>query len=270
MRAALFTGLAMALIALAACGGADPDETVSPAAAPAESTVAATTEPTATAAAEPTGSDTPEPTAIVTAEPTVTETPEPTPPEAAEERQMGQLDGYVFVVTEGSEATFTVEEQLASLTLPNDAVMRTNSLSGTVHFDGRSFQVEVDLRTLSSDQSRRDQYVRLRMFPQDPIATFTVEDILPLPDGFTTGEEVTSSVAGELVIRSNTTPLTFELEARDDGHTVFVLGRTQFTWDQLSLDPPAARSVVWVADEVRVEILLALDPVLESELAEEE
>ena len=34
---------------------------------------------------------------------------------------MGEYEGVTFVVSEGSEATFTVTEKLASLSLPNDA-----------------------------------------------------------------------------------------------------------------------------------------------------
>ena len=58
-------------------------------------------------------------------------------PADAMERTAGQYEGITFNVSEGSEATFTVEEQLANLPLPNDAVLRTTSaLTGIVNFDG--------------------------------------------------------------------------------------------------------------------------------------
>ena len=180
--------------------------------------------------------------------------------EQPDERLAGEVEGIVFVVGGESEATFTVEEQLARLAVPNDAVMRTNALSGEVRLDGGEFAVEIDLTTLTSDQGFRDRYVRTRMFGSDPRAVFAVPDAGELPAGFGDGETVTTSVTGTLTLLGKEFPLSFDIEARDDGHTVFVLGRTQFTWEELEVPVPQVQSVVWIADEVRVEVLLALEP----------
>ena len=158
-----------------------------------------------------------------------------------------------------SEATFTVNEKLASLPLPNDAVMRTEALAGEVHFDGRPSVITIDLHQLSSDQARRDRFVRERMFPNNPIATFTLPDAGPLPDEFTSGEPATGQITGELDIDGFQAPITFEIEARDDGDVVYILGRTTFTWDQLNIPPPNL-PFVQVKDEVHVEILIAARP----------
>ena len=144
--------------------------------------------------------------------------------------------------------------------MPNDAVLRTTALSGEVHLDGRPSVIQIDLQTLSSDQRFRDQYVRTRMFGEYPTAIFTLSDIDHMPDGLALGEEVMTQVTGSLEIRGNTFPIGFEIEARDDGDTMFILGRTTFTWDQLDIPPPSARSVASIEDEVRVEILLAVVP----------
>ena len=93
-----------------------------------------------------------------------TPAPSPTPEAEASMREMGEYEGITFVVSGGSEATFTVEEQLARLPLPNDAVMRTTTLSGEVHLDGRESVIQIDLHSMSSDQEFRDRYVRTRMF----------------------------------------------------------------------------------------------------------
>ena len=173
---------------------------------------------------------------------------------------MGEVDGVTFVVGEGSEATFTVTEQLTNLPLPNDAVMRTTGLSGEVRLDGGASEVSVDLHSMTSDSSGRDGYVRFRMFPNQPSATARFGDLRPLPDGFTDGEKVSTSATGELSINGVTHPLAFEIEARDDGEVVYVVGRTTFTWADIGMPRPSARIVVSVEDEVRVEVLLALRP----------
>ncbi len=202
-------------------------------------------------------------------EPTATIADLPTVPAATEVptlelsplgRAIGDYEGVTFVVSPGSEATFTVEEQLVDLPLPNDAVMRTAALSGEVHLDGRLSVVSIDLQTLASDQRFRDSYVRNRMFGEHPTATFAVPDIGPIPAGLAAGDEVMTQVTGSLYIRGRTFSIEFEIEARDDGDEMFVVGRTTFTWEQLNIPRPTARSVTSIEDDVRVEILLSLTP----------
>ena len=248
---------------------APPPATAMPAtAAPAQPTAPPATEPAATepepepagATAQPT--DTPQPTA---APPPATAAPEPTEPAATEPPQLlqpGQVENVVFVVGEGSEATFTVNEKLNWLDLPNDAVMRTAALSGNVYLDGQPSVVDIDLHSLSSDSSRRDGYVRQRMFPNDPVATFTVTDLGQLPNPFTVGEEVSREVAGQLSVRGVTKPITFEVLARLDAERLFILGRTTFTWAELEIPPPNIPGRIQVKEEVQVEVLLSATPTL--------
>ena len=173
-------------------------------------------------------------------------------------REIGDYTDVTFIVSEGSKATFTVGEQLVRLPLPSDAVMHTTGLSGEVYLDGRPSVIQIDLHQLSSDQRFRDAYVRRAMFPNSPIATFTVPDIVPIPDGLAKGDEVTGQVSGLLDIRGVTVPIVFDIEARDDGDVMFVLGRTSFTWDELGIPTPTSIAVASVDDEVRVEVLLAV------------
>ena len=67
-------------------------------------------------------------------------------------------------------------------------------------------------------------------------------------------------VSGSLEIRGITVPLVFDIEARDDGDRVVILGRTTFTWQQLDITPPKAGPVTSIEDEVRVEVLLSVEP----------
>lgn len=166
-----------------------------------------------------------------------------------------------FVVGEGSEATFSVDEELATVTVPNyEAVLSTEELSGEVRLDGGGSLVTVGLHRMTSDNEFRDRYVQRRMFPNQPTAEVAFGDLTPLPDGFANGDAVTASVEGTLRINGLDVPLTFEVEARDDGDLVYVVGRSSFTWDDIQEPVPTARSVVSVDDTVRVEVLLSLTP----------
>ena len=207
---------------------------------------AVATEPPATTAAAPTA-EMPEPTATPQPEPTAVVEPEA--PAAAG-----------FTIGEGSEATFTVNEKLAWLDLPNDAVMRTTGIAGTIYLDGQATVIELDLHSMTSDSDRRDGYVRNRMFPDHRTATFTVSDLGDLPDPLPEGEEIARQVPGELSIKGVTKPITFDVVARKDPDKLFILGRTTFTWDDLEMPPPNIPGRIEVKDEVRVEVLLSAIP----------
>ncbi len=178
-------------------------------------------------------------------------------------RSIGVVDGVSFMVTDESEVTFTVGEQLTRLPLPNDAVMRTNALSGEVYLDGRPSSISFDIHTLKSDQTQRDNWVRTRMFPDDRIATFILGDATPLPKGFTDGDTSAFTISGLLQIRGLSVPLDFEIEARDDGDVLFILGRTTFEWSDIEMDVPNSRGTISVENEVQVEVLLKARPLIE-------
>ena len=209
----------------------------------------------------PSGSDptAPRPDNIDEAPPTPAAAEEPTPTlEPAPATEDVAASGYV--VGEGSEATFTVNEKLAWLDLPNDAVMRTVGLTGAIHLDGQPSVIELDLHSMTSDSDRRDGYVVNRMFPDHRTATFTVYDLGDLPDPLPEGEVISREVAGELAIQDVVKPLIFEVEARRDPDKLFILGRTTFTWDDLEIPPPNIPGRIEVKDEVRVEVLLSALP----------
>ena len=113
---AITVALAVFLLVVSACGSVDV-------------TVDRTT---STPAPDPTPTSAPADTPAPTSAPADTSSPTEPPP-----AEPGSYEGVTYVVGEGSEATFTVEEKLSSLPLPNDAVVRTTALSGEVHFDGR-------------------------------------------------------------------------------------------------------------------------------------
>ena len=68
------------------------------------------------------------------------------------------------------------------------------------------------------------------MFRNSPVAVFTVDDLSDLPDEFFSGVTFLRQVTGILNINGIDVPLTFDLEVRNDGGVLNVLGRTVFTW----------------------------------------
>ena len=212
-----------------------------PAAAPTDTPTAPAATPTAAAASTEVPTRAPTEAAVP-----ATEAPTPEPEES----------GQVFTIGEGSKATFTVEEELGRAPIRFDAVISSTGLTGTANLNGQPSVVTLDLHSLESDQNFRDQYIRSRLFPDTPEAVVTVDQLPDLTQGFLDGEETSGQLNGSLQIGETATPVVFDVTARKDGDTINILGLTTFTWEQLGLSKPTARSVVYLADEVRVQVLL--------------
>ena len=217
---------------------------------------AAATEPAPTATAappatQPAAAAAPPQTRSSATAPPPTAAPTAAPPPA----ETAPAPAMAFTVGPDSRATFTVEEELARVPVRFDAVIESDDLSGNVHLNGGSV-ITLGLHSLESDQDFRDRYIRSRMFPNTLAAVFYVESLPYIPDDFYQGETITRTVSGTLRIGETETPLDFEVEARHDGEVLNLLGRTSFTWEQLQLEKPTARSVVYLADEVFVQVLL--------------
>ena len=240
-----------------------PAATQAPTSAP--TTQPAVETPTEAADVSPTAAQPPAPAATETTETAasaasmdVADTPQVEQADNTPVQQATAQEGTTgaYLVGEGSKITFTVGEVLARSPARIEAVMRSTALSGQINIDGEPSTIQVDLHTLSSDQQYRDRYVRTRMFPNDPIAAFTVESVGDLPPEFHGGDTFQRRVSGTLSLKGKDFPLTFDLEVRNDGNVLNVLGRTIFTWEQLEIPVPTARSVVSIEDDIHVQILL--------------
>ena len=164
--------------------------------------------------------------------------------------------GGVYSVGEGSEATFTVNEKLSRLPLPNDAVLRTEEISGEIDLSKGSASLVINLHALKSDQSRRDGYVRDRMFPRQPDATISITEFPEIPASFTDGETLTSSVTATVNVNGTDAEIEFSIEAWLDPDRLLVLVKGDFVWADFGMTAPVSRLFV-VTDDVHVEVLVS-------------
>ena len=237
---------------------AQPDATAEPAPTTSDAAPAtqAPTEPSPTAAPTATTAPT-EPSESPEPNEGPADTPTPVPTEAPEEvPSESEVGPDSFIVGEGSQITFTVEEELNRTPVRFDAVISGTGLAGYANLDGSPSVITLDLHSLESDQSFRDRFIRDRMFPNTPVATVTFDQLPDLPQSFFDGEETEGTLDGSLQIGDTITPLTFDVIARHDGSVINVLGKTTFTWDELGLGKPVFGPVAYLADEVRVQVLV--------------
>ena len=163
--------------------------------------------------------------------------------------------GGTFVVSNGSRGLFKVDETLRGA----DVVvsMETQTLNGIVDFSGNRAEVEIDLHSLQSDQSRRDRYVREQMFPGQPSAYVQFSNLGDIPDAFFDGGyEHNTQLVGTVNVNGVDAELMFDVTARlDNGANLVILGVSQFVWEDFGMTAPVSQ-IFTVEDEVTVEILL--------------
>lgn len=173
-----------------------------------------------------------------------------------------------FVVApEGNEARYRVREQLAGLSLPNDAVGVTSAVSGTIVVDAASGRVlanasriVVELGGLTSDQNRRDNYVRRRTLEteQHPTAILAPTELRGLPWPLPATGTVTFQLIGNLTVKEVTRSTTWDVTLDLSGTTVTGTATTSFTFADFAMTKPRVAAVLSVDDTIRLEYDLRL------------
>ena len=188
--------------------------------------------------------------------------PTTTPPVPATVSPPPSTGETIIQIAEGSLARYRVNETLARMNTPQDAVGETADVSGVIHFDadGMVFadqsRITVDLRTLESDSDRRDNYVRTNTFEtsQHPNADFVPKETEGLPWPLPSSGEVTFKLKGDMTLHGVTSPLTWDVTAQFGEEKATCQASTSFTFDTFDLDVPRLAFILSVEDNIRVEL----------------
>ena len=170
------------------------------------------------------------------------------------------------VVADGSEVRYRVREQLVGLSFPNDAVGATSAVEGGVTFDGQGrvlpgdSRFTIDLRTLRSDEARRDNYVRRNTLETDryPTVTFVPTEARRLPFPLPQSGSVPFELVGDLTVKDATRRVTWDATASFDGPRISVRARTAFRFGDFGLKVPRVSVVLGVEDDIKLEADLVL------------
>jgi polyisoprenoid-binding protein YceI len=160
---------------------------------------------------------------------------------------------------------YRVDEELGGGIGAQTAAGRTGDVTGTVtiaddQVTAASF--EVDMTTLQSDESRRDDQLKARGLETDTFTTagFELTEPVALPADAATGEQLTFSAPGELTLHGVTKPVTIELQADLREGLIAVVGSTPIVLADYEIEAPEGGFVVSVADEGSLEFQLFLEP----------
>lgn len=159
---------------------------------------------------------------------------------------------------------YRIGEELAGIG-GQDAVGRTPNVSGSLTLDGRKIsdvEVEVDMTTLESDDSRRDGQLRTRGLETSefPTATFALTDPIELDTEPTDGTTLTATAAGELALHGVTREVEVPVEAQLVDDTIAVTGSLDVALADYDITAPTGLRVLSVADSGIVEFQLFFTP----------
>lgn len=162
-----------------------------------------------------------------------------------------------------SEASYAVQEQLLKQNLPNRAIGTTRTIEGQFEFTtadkpiGQVTKITIDLRTLKSDQDRRDSTLRKQWLESDtyPFAEFTSTEVQGAPESYTDGQEVTFKLIGDMKIHDTTHPVTFDVTGKIQGDTATGTATTTIKMSDFGVTPPNVAGVVSVEDDVTLTLV---------------
>ncbi len=170
------------------------------------------------------------------------------------DNQSGEFD---YESATGTFAGFRIAEELSGIG-STTAVGRTGDVSGTMQIDGTKLTAatfEVDLTTITTNESRRDDKVQQALDTGDfPTATFTLTQPVDMGAGAATGGPVSVTAVGDLTIHGVTKQVSFPLEAQLVGGTVVVVGSLDITFADFGVSVPSAPIVVSAAGNGPLEV----------------
>jgi polyisoprenoid-binding protein YceI len=151
------------------------------------------------------------------------------------------FDG-TWVATSGSQAGYRVKEVLFGQS--TEAVGRTSNVDGALTLNGATVEsaaISIDLASVASDESRRDNQFRGRIMnvAQYPTATFTLKSPIDLGTLPADGATVTVPATGELTLHGTKKTVTINVTAKRSGGTVSVNGTIPVVFADYGIPSPS-------------------------------
>lgn len=203
------------------------------------------------------------PAAVSPAATAAAPTTPPTTPAAATAPAAVPAGGTrLTIMADNSEARYRAREQLAGRNLPSEAVGSTKAVTGTILLgpngeivrDGS--KITIDLRTLKSDESRRDGFIQRSTLQT---ATYPQADFVPaeargLPNPLPTSGEATFDLTGDLTVHGTTRPAVWKVTARFGPAEIAGTATTTVKLGDFGMTPPRVGPVLSIEETLGLEI----------------
>jgi polyisoprenoid-binding protein YceI len=169
-------------------------------------------------------------------------------------------------VAANSVAGYRVREQLANLPAESDAVGRTDQVTGSITLETSgpattltAGSLSVDMTTLASDKTMRDNRLRREGLETDafPTATFTLTAPVEVPAAALTGTPSDVTLTGDLTVHGVTKSVQIPAQAQLVDGTIQVAGSLGFPLsDYAIVAPNVGGFIVSIADTGTLEFLV--------------
>jgi polyisoprenoid-binding protein YceI len=141
-----------------------------------------------------------------------------------------------------------------------EGVGRTNAVTGQLVIDGTTVTeavFTVDMTSVQSDEDRRDRQFNGSLMDTAtyPTSQFTLDAPIELGDVPADQEEVTASATGQLTLRGETRPVSFDVSARRNGTDIEVNGTIPVVFADWGIPDPS-RPGISTEDNGLLEFLL--------------
>ena len=167
-------------------------------------------------------------------------------------------------IIEGTKARFKVQEQLAGVNFPSEAVGTTEAVTGTIvvnpdgSINSTVSKLTVDLRTLKSDQQLRDGYIQTRTLETDKFPT--VEFVprravgLPSPLPTTPPAQAGFQLVGDMTLHGVTSEATWNMVATFANDLVAGRATTTLSFAAFNMTKPTLARLLSVDDKIQLEV----------------
>ena len=202
----------------------------------------------------------PDPVPTMKPIPTRTLSPTATSSQGTATTSTAELEAVLISLQPGSVARYKIGEQFARLPTPMTAVGETSGINGKVYFDpsgnisaSHASIIVVDMESLESDESKRDNWVRRNGGIGSEISIKLMKvsgHTWPLPDS----GKMEVTIESDMTISDVTKLVTWNgiLDIAESDITGSI--STIITWDQFSLSKPRLPFIIGVDDEIILEL----------------
>lgn len=177
-------------------------------------------------------------------------------------RSAARLDTTrVDIVAGSSEARYRAHETLSGQGF-NEAIGRTSGVQGAIVLDAaggvvaEQSKIIVEMTTLTSDSTTRDNYIRRNTLQVDqfPTAEFTVTSAPGLPTPLPTSGNANFQLVGDLTVHGVTRPTTWNATATFSEGGVTAAATTTVLMTEFGMEPPKVGRVLSIEDSVQLEL----------------
>ena len=159
-----------------------------------------------------------------------------------------------------SQVAYHAQEELAQIGAQT-ATGTTNAFIGQIALDANGLPMacsrfDADLRTLTSDESRRDNFLYSNVLETQtyPLATFILTSVEGMNGALVDGQEIPVRLIGNLTIHGITNQVAWDGTVTLNGDTITGHATTNFTLDQYNMQKPIVGPVISIDDTIQLEV----------------